>query len=302
MPRKNALISSTCTSPGFLPWQVSQGVCMFFNTPFSKFFLFLVVFMAKNKEAISFLHDANARNDLKIGPLRQMFGAEGYGVYWMIIEILREQSNFKIKLCDLDGLDCQLKPHNLDFKKFLSFCFDKELLKKDKKYLWSDSLLRRMKAFTDARKRMSEGGRKGMQSRYKHLISTLQDTNKGVQTNTNESNANTNITQIQNTAKEILEFLNKKTERNFTDTRLIIENLLDGRTFKDHIQIIEVKCQDPYFVSHPDNLNPDTLFGKHFDKYVNQRVEDFKKPKQSQTQRVDSVQETIDYFNKGGGK
>ena len=36
-----------------------------------------------------FNHDSNARNDEKIVALRIRYGAEGYGVYFMLIEMLQ---------------------------------------------------------------------------------------------------------------------------------------------------------------------------------------------------------------------
>lgn len=236
--------------------------------------------MAKNKDAIAFLHDANARNDLKIAPLRQKFGLEGYGAFFMIVEILREQANFKIDLSDIEGINCQLKPHELDFKNFLEFCFEKKLFKRDKKYMWSDSLLRRMKAFTDARKRMSEGGKKGMKKRYKDLTSTLQVPRKVNQTNINQNKTNEiNINQLQIEAKKILTELNRVTGKNFQDTGLIIENLINGKTIEQHMHIVMVKQYDSHFTDHPNHMNPGTLFGKNFDIYVNQNIEDFRQPK-----------------------
>lgn len=46
------------------------------------------------KSTNSFTHDANARNDEKIVRLRMRHGAAGYGVYFMIIERLREERNY----------------------------------------------------------------------------------------------------------------------------------------------------------------------------------------------------------------
>jgi uncharacterized phage protein (TIGR02220 family) len=235
--------------------------------------------MSKNKDAISFLHDANARNDLKIAPLRQEFGLEGYGAFFMIVEILREQGNFKIKLSDLEGINCQLQPHKLNFEKFLEFCFDKGLFKRDKKHMWSDSLLRRMKAFSSARKRMSEGGKKAMKGRYKHLTSTLQDPYKGNQTKGNQTKSN--INQIETKAKKILEKLNDVTGCNFTDIELIIENLMNGKTVEEHFHIIDVKKYDPHFIENSQFMAPGTLFGKKYDMYKNQKPEMFKKKQES---------------------
>lgn len=46
------------------------------------------------KEAYYFSHDSNARNDDKIIALRMRHQAEGYGVYFMILERLRESSDY----------------------------------------------------------------------------------------------------------------------------------------------------------------------------------------------------------------
>ena len=41
-----------------------------------------------------FSHDSNARNSKKLIRLRQKHGASGYGVYWMLIERLREEDGY----------------------------------------------------------------------------------------------------------------------------------------------------------------------------------------------------------------
>lgn len=46
------------------------------------------------KDAYYFSHDSNARNDIKIQRLRACrYGLSLYGIYWMIIEVLRETDN-----------------------------------------------------------------------------------------------------------------------------------------------------------------------------------------------------------------
>jgi hypothetical protein len=47
-----------------------------------------------SKDAYYFSHDSNARNDEKMLAVRMRFGAEGYGIYFMIIERLRESRNY----------------------------------------------------------------------------------------------------------------------------------------------------------------------------------------------------------------
>lgn len=47
------------------------------------------------KDAYWFRHDSNARNDEKIIDLRGDLGYEGYGLYWGIIEYLRDNENYE---------------------------------------------------------------------------------------------------------------------------------------------------------------------------------------------------------------
>lgn len=56
------------------------------------------------KEAYYFPHFCNARHDRKIRRLRKELGVEGYGIYFMLLEILREQQDLMYPLEDLDLL------------------------------------------------------------------------------------------------------------------------------------------------------------------------------------------------------
>lgn len=99
------------------------------------------------KEAYYFSHDANARNDPKILAMRSEYGVEGYGRFWILIEMLREQSDYKLKLtqytCKALALQMQCNPH--DAEQFLQDCIDEfELFSTDGTYFWSESLMRRM--------------------------------------------------------------------------------------------------------------------------------------------------------------
>ena len=56
------------------------------------------------KEAYYFPHFCNARHDRKIRRLRKELGVEGYGIYFMLLETLREQQDLMYPLDDLDLL------------------------------------------------------------------------------------------------------------------------------------------------------------------------------------------------------
>jgi hypothetical protein len=57
-----------------------------------------------DKDAYYFPHFCNARSDRKIRRLRKELGIEGYGIYFMVLEVLREQEDFAYPLKDIDLL------------------------------------------------------------------------------------------------------------------------------------------------------------------------------------------------------
>jgi len=106
------------------------------------------------KDAYWFSHDANARHDPKICALISVFGIEGYGKYWIIIEMLREQKNYKLSINNKYGYDVlamQMQCSKDATVEFINACvndfIDAEgigLLQSDEKYIWSNSLNERM--------------------------------------------------------------------------------------------------------------------------------------------------------------
>jgi len=56
------------------------------------------------KDAFYFPHFSNARNDKKLKRARKELGIEGYGIFFMLLEILREESDFKYPMKDIDLL------------------------------------------------------------------------------------------------------------------------------------------------------------------------------------------------------
>jgi hypothetical protein len=56
------------------------------------------------KDAYYFPHFSNARNDAKLIKLRRVMGIEGYGMYFLLLEVLREQTDFKLPLNTLEDL------------------------------------------------------------------------------------------------------------------------------------------------------------------------------------------------------
>jgi hypothetical protein len=56
------------------------------------------------KDAFYFPHFSNARHDLKLLRVRKELGVEGYGIYFMLLESLRDKEMLSIPVSDLDVL------------------------------------------------------------------------------------------------------------------------------------------------------------------------------------------------------
>jgi len=93
------------------------------------------------KEAYYFSHDSNARNDLKMVKLRRLCGLEGIGLFWCVVEMLREADRYKLSIDVISSICFELR---VDEKIFENL-FECELLKKNGSYFYTESLLKRMK-------------------------------------------------------------------------------------------------------------------------------------------------------------
>ncbi len=98
------------------------------------------------KEAYFFYHDSNSRNDEKILSMRVKYGYEGYGLFWAIIEAMRDQTDYKLSTKKIKELNLSL---NFDEKKLTDFiedCINEfNLFSSDGDKFYSNRLLSNMK-------------------------------------------------------------------------------------------------------------------------------------------------------------
>ena len=114
-----------------------------------------------SKDAYYFSHDSNARNDIKMVKLRQMLGLEGYGLYWCVIEMLRESNKYELPIEDIPPICFELRIAQEKFEKL----FDCELLFKGKKMFYSKSLKNRMLRLDEIKQKRKIAGAKGGKSK-----------------------------------------------------------------------------------------------------------------------------------------
>lgn len=117
------------------------------------------------KDAYYFPHDSNAKDDPKCVLLIEQLGMEGYGIYWMLIETLREQPDYTYPVANIPALG---RRYNTTAEKVKTVVCNYELFTvKDDKIFFSDSLNRRMLVLEEKRAKRSEAGRLGNAARWK---------------------------------------------------------------------------------------------------------------------------------------
>lgn len=83
--------------------------------------------------------------------------------------------------------------------------------------------------------------------------------------------------------KQIIDYLNNKTNSNFkytskTTQNKIIARLNEGYSLDDFIAVIDKKCDEWLNTEFEQYLCPETLFGTKFEKYLNQKTKQKLKP------------------------
>lgn len=151
------------------------------------------------KDAYYFSHDANARNDTKILSMRSIYGSEGYGWYWIIVEMLREQQNYKIELGKYvwNALAMQMQCTADAAQKYVEDCINEfNLFVSDGEFFWSESLIRRMKSKDEK----SEKAKRAAEARWNKASN-----NKGSKHEQSTSNAPAMQTDSKRNANKVKE-------------------------------------------------------------------------------------------------
>lgn len=148
---------------------------------------------AKAKTTNYFMHDSNARNDERIVCLRMIHGAEGYGVFFMLLERMREETNY-MSIKDYNTIAYDLRVDAALVKSVVED-FGLFIFTEDGKYFYSESFTRRMELKDSIRKHCSEIGKKGNMRRWGAAQATQTPARQ-----TNETNLNATASQTDNKA------------------------------------------------------------------------------------------------------
>ena len=94
------------------------------------------------KDAYYFPHDSNAKDDPKCMMLIEQLGLEGYGIFWILIETLRDQANYKYPLALLPAI---ARRYNTTYEKVKTVVFKYNFFTiENDEFFYSDSLNSRM--------------------------------------------------------------------------------------------------------------------------------------------------------------
>lgn len=119
---------------------------------------------AKAKTTNYFMHDSNARNDERIVCLRMIHGAEGYGVFFMLLERMMEETNY-MSIKDYNTIAYDLRVDAALVKSVVED-FGLFVFTEDGEYFYSERFTKRMELKDSIRKQRSEIGKKGNMRRW----------------------------------------------------------------------------------------------------------------------------------------
>ena len=138
--------------------------------------------MATRKELTSYFpHDSNARNSDKLIRLRMRHKAAGYGVYFMILERLREEPEYtSVKDYNMIAFDLR---EDASLIKSVVEDFGLFVFTDDGKYFYSESFKQRMEIKDEQSRKKAEAGKKGLEKRWgnsKNIANAIENDSKAI--------------------------------------------------------------------------------------------------------------------------
>jgi len=109
------------------------------------------------KDSYYFFHDSNAKDDPKCSMLIEQLGLEGYGIYWVLVETLRDQPDYRYPL---NMITILARKYNTTAEKIKVVIGNYGLFTIDSDQFFSEALCRRMEAWDKTRETKRVAGKK----------------------------------------------------------------------------------------------------------------------------------------------
>lgn len=116
------------------------------------------------KDSPWFRHDSNAARDPKMLRLRAKWGAEGYGAFWLLAEVMHEQDEGKVLRSDIPVWAVEFRYERL--AEFVDFCCELGLYECDDTAFWSNRMVREKEWRASMAEQRSLAGRKSAERRF----------------------------------------------------------------------------------------------------------------------------------------
>ena len=181
-----------------------------------------------SKDAYYFPHDSNARQDVKILKLRIKHGWAGYGLYWGIIEALRDQDNYAFEADQPELISLAVGCSVDEITPIIDTCLEVGLLKKEDGYIFSPSLKRRMERVDDIREKRRLAGKKKaeqMQNNAEKVEDEVEESNDEQTTNTYSAHAQQMLNTCSANENQMLSIKENKRKENKRKEKDIINTL-----------------------------------------------------------------------------
>lgn len=170
-----------------------------------------------------FPHDSNSRNADKMIPVRMKYGAEGYAVYFMLLERLREEKNY-MSIVDYNMLAYDLRVDTSLIKAIIED-FGLFSFTENGECFYSEGFNARMEIKDEKSKMKSEAGKKGASKRWqnhsKAIAKPSSEDSKSIALPLNEDgkNESANAFAIKKNSKETKEKETKLNQRKGKETK-----------------------------------------------------------------------------------
>ena len=199
-----------------------------------------------------FSHDSNARNSDKLMKVRMKLGAEGYGIFFMLIERLREEEGYKSTI-DYDTLAFDLR---VDAEKVKQVVEDYDLFKftEDGNYFYSDSFNERMEMMDKRAQQRISKAKKAAEARWNKQsedTSNAQALPKQCSSNAQALLNHANKIKLNKTKLNKIKLNKTKPEESKPDKELVTGG---GSTDNDVQELIEM-YQENFGVCNPPVIN-----------------------------------------------
>jgi hypothetical protein len=123
--------------------------------------------MSNSKDAYYFPHDSNAKDDPKIMILIDTLNLEGYGIFWVLIETLRDQKDYK---CPLALVPVIAKRYNTTTEKVRQvICNYSLFVIENDQFFFSKSLISRLDNMNARKQRRIQASIKANETRWGKL-------------------------------------------------------------------------------------------------------------------------------------